>query len=135
MYGTEAMNPHELKHGSPRTYPKATPDIDDLATKDLLDEDHVNALNALNKYQVTTKTWRNKVVTHKEFEEGDLILIRTGRSESKGKLESKWEEPFIVKKKTSLNAYRLASQTGADLEHSWNIDNLRKNSICKATRN
>jgi hypothetical protein len=34
--------------------------------------------------------------------------------------------PFIVKKKTSLNAYILARQTDEDLEHSWNVDNLRK---------
>jgi hypothetical protein len=43
-----------------------------------------------------------------------------------GKLEPKWECLFIIKNKTSPNSYRLASQTGADLEHSWNIDNLRK---------
>jgi hypothetical protein len=66
----------------------------------------------LNKYQTTTKTWRD--------------IIRTARTESKGKLEPKLEGPFLIKKKTSPNSYRLASQTGEDLEHSWNVDNLRK---------
>jgi hypothetical protein len=65
------MTPHELKHGSPRTKPKAIPDIDEPTTKDLLDGDRVNALDALSKYQAATKAWRDKIVTPKEFEEGD----------------------------------------------------------------
>jgi hypothetical protein len=62
----------------------------------------------------------------KEFDKGDLVLIPTVRTEDKGKLEPKWECPFIVSMKTSPNAYGLASQTGVELEHSWNIDNIRK---------
>jgi hypothetical protein len=50
----------------------------------------------------------------------------TSRTESRGKFEPKWEGPFIIKKKISPNAYRLASQTCEDLEHSWNVDNMRK---------
>jgi hypothetical protein len=55
-----------------------------------------------------------------------LVLRRTIRMESRGKLEPKWEGPFIVKTKTSPNAYKLTSPSDEDLEHSWNIDNLRK---------
>jgi hypothetical protein len=88
MYGTEAMTPHELKHGSPRTNPKAILDIDETTTKDLLDGDHVNALDALSKYQAATKVWRDKAITPKEFEEGDLVLIRT----TKHNLEANWSQ-------------------------------------------
>jgi hypothetical protein len=127
MYGTEAMTPHELKHGSPWTNPMATPNIDELIAKDLLDGDSVNALDALSQYQVAMKAWRDKAISPKEFEGGgDLVLIRTGRMESRCKLQTKWEGPFIVKNKTCPNAYILASQIGADLKHSRNIDNLRK---------
>jgi hypothetical protein len=97
MYESEAMTLHELSHGSPQTNPKAIPDIDKLTTKDLLDGDCVDALEALNKYQAQTKASRDKAVTPKEFEEGDLVLIRTSRTESRGKLEPKWEGPFIIK--------------------------------------
>lgn len=62
----------------------------------------------MSKYQATTKSWRDKVVILKEFA-GDLVLIMMARTESKGKLEPKWEGPFIIKKKTSPNSYRLAS--------------------------
>jgi hypothetical protein len=56
MYRAKAMTPQELKHGSPRTNLNTTPDIDELAAQDLLDDDWVEALNALNKYQATTKS-------------------------------------------------------------------------------
>jgi hypothetical protein len=125
MYGAEAMTSQEPKHGSPRSDPSAILGVDELTTKDLLDKDRVDTLNTLNKYQEATKSWRDKVVIFEEFE-GDLVLIRTTRIESQCKLEPKQEGPFVIKKKTSLNSYRLANQTGVDLEHSWNVDNMRK---------
>jgi hypothetical protein len=126
MYGFEAMTPQELKHGSPRTNQLAVPDVDESTSKDLIDGDCVLALQALNKYQAQTKAWRDNNVVPREFNEGDLVLIRTTRTESRGKLEPKWEGPYIVKTKAFPNAYRLTTPSGEDLEHSWNIDNLRK---------
>ena len=120
------MTSQELKHGSPRANAMTTPDVDESTTKDLLDGDRVLALEALNRYQAQMKAWRNNTVSPKEFDEGDLVLIRTNRTESRDKLKPKWEGSFIVKKKTSPNAYRLKSQSGKDLEHSWNVNNLRK---------
>jgi hypothetical protein len=122
----EAMTPQEIKHGSPRTVTSAVPDIDEPTSKDLIDGDRVFALQALNKYQAQTKAWRDHTVIPREFSEGDLVLVRTARTESRGKLEPKWEGPFIVKTKASPSAYRLTMPSGEDLEHSWNIDNLRK---------
>jgi hypothetical protein len=119
------MTPQEIKHGSPRTSTSAVPDIDEPTSKDLIDGDRVFALQAFNKYQAQTKAWRDHVVVPREFNEGDLILVRTTRIESRGKLESKWGGPFIVKSKASPSAYRLTTPSGEDLEHSWNIDNLR----------
>jgi hypothetical protein len=31
LYGSEAMTPQEIKHGSPRKVPSAVPDVDDVA--------------------------------------------------------------------------------------------------------
>jgi hypothetical protein len=129
MYGSKAMTPQELKHGSPRTSPTATPNVNELTSEDFIDGDRVLGLEALNKYQAQTKAWRDNTVIPREFKEGDLVLTRTIRTESRGKLEPKWESPYIVKTKTSSNAYRLTSPSGEDLEHSWNIDNLRKFSV------
>jgi ribonuclease HI len=126
LYGSKAMTPQEIKHGSPRTVASAVPDVDEPTSKDLIDGDRVFALQALNKYQAQTKAWRDHTVISREFNEGDLVLVRTARTESRGKLEPKWEGPFIVKTKASPSAYRLTTSSGEDLEHSWNIDNLRK---------
>jgi hypothetical protein len=126
MYGSEAMTLQELKHGSPRTNKLAIPEVDEPTSKDLIDEDHVLALQALNMYQVQTKAWRDNTAVPREFSEGDLVLVRTTRTESRGKLEPKWEGSYIVKAKASPSAYRLATSSDKDLEHSWNIDSLHK---------
>ena len=118
LHGSEAMTPQEIKHGLPRTNTSAIPDVDEPTSKDLIDGDRVFALQALNKYQAQTKAWRDNAVVPREFNTGDLVLVRTTRTESRGKLEPKWEGPFIFKTKSSPNAYRLTTQSGEDLEHS-----------------
>jgi hypothetical protein len=112
MYGPEAMTPQELKHGSPWTNAMATPNVDESTTKDLLDGDRVFTLKTLNRYQVQTKAWRDSNITPKEFDEGDLVLIRTSRTESRDKLEPKREGPLIMKKKTSPNSYKSQHNPG-----------------------
>jgi hypothetical protein len=126
LYGSEAMTPQEIKHGSPRTSTSAVPDVDEPTSKDLIDGDRVLALQALNKYQAQSKACRDNTVVPREFNEEDLVLVRTTRTESRGKLEPKWEGPFIVKMKASPSAYRLSTPSDEDLEHYWNIDNLCK---------
>jgi hypothetical protein len=120
------MTPREIKHGSPRTNSSAVTDVDEPTSKDLIDGGRVLALQTLDRYQAQTKAWRDNTVVPKEFNKGDLILVRTTRTESRGKLEPKWEGPFIVKTKASPSACRLVTPSGEDLEHSSNIDNLQK---------
>ena len=81
------MTPQEIKHGSPRTSTSAVPDVDKPTSKDLIDGDRVLALQALNKYHAQTKAWRDNTVVPREFNKGDLVLVRTTRTESRGKLE------------------------------------------------
>ena len=110
--------------GPPQTNKSVVPNVNEPTSKDLIDGDRVLALQALNKYQVQTKAWRDNNVVLREFNEGDLVLVRTTRTESRGKLEPKWEGSYIVKTKASPSAYRLTTSSGEDLEHSWNINNL-----------
>jgi hypothetical protein len=88
------------------------PEADEPVDKDLFEDRRVEALNTIARYQEATKSWWDKSAKAKEFDEGDLDLIRTPWIEVKGKLEPKWEGPYIVSKKTSPYAYRLTSQTG-----------------------
>jgi hypothetical protein len=46
--------------------------------------------------------------------------------ESSGKLKSKRDGPYMVIKKTRLEAYHLADPQGSKLEHLWNVDNLHR---------
>jgi hypothetical protein len=118
LYGSEALTPQEIKQGSPGTSASAVPHVDKPTSKDLIDGDRVFALQALNKYQAQTKAWRDHTVVPREFNERDLVLVWTTRTESRGKLEPKWEGPFIVKTKAPPSAYRLTTPSGKDLEHS-----------------
>jgi hypothetical protein len=120
------MTPQEIKHGSPRTNTSAIPNVDEPTSKDLINGDRVLALQALDRYQAQTKAWRDNAVVPREFNKGDLVLVRTTRRRLRAFLEPKWEGPFLVKLKASPSAYRLTTSSGEDLEHSWNIDNLWK---------
>jgi hypothetical protein len=57
--------------------------VDEPTSKDLIDGDRVFALQALNKYQAQTKAWGDHTVIPREFSEGDLVLVRTARIESR----------------------------------------------------
>jgi hypothetical protein len=90
----------------------------------LLKSDRLKAVANLQKYQDETRSWRDPKVKKREFDVGNLVLLQSPHTESSGKLESKWEGPYVVIKKTRPGAYRLVDPRGLKLEHSWNTDNL-----------
>lgn len=60
--------PHkELKYEALHTNSNFVQDPDEQASKDLLETYRVQALNNLNKYQITTKVWRDKKVTQRNL--------------------------------------------------------------------
>jgi hypothetical protein len=75
MYGAEAMTPQELKFKSPRLENNLTPETDESMNKDLLEGYMAEALNIIARYQEATKTWRDKSIKAKEFDEGEIVLI------------------------------------------------------------
>jgi hypothetical protein len=60
--------------------------------KDLLESERLKAIANLRKYQDETRSWRDLKIKKKEFDVGNLLLW-SPRTESSGKLESKWEGP------------------------------------------
>jgi hypothetical protein len=85
----------------------------------------MKAVENLQSYQNKTRVWRDKKVKLKQIKVGDLVLLRSLRTEASGKLEPKWTGPFVVIEKTRLGSFRLANNEGRVLEHSWNTNNLR----------
>jgi hypothetical protein len=81
-------------------------------TYDLLESDKLNAVINLHKYQTEMKAWRDKNVKQRIFDVGDLVLLRSPRTESSRKLESKWDGSYVVIEKSRPGSYRLLDLQG-----------------------
>ena len=56
----------------------------------------------------------------------DWVLKRKPNAKNVGKLQSKWDGPYLVIKRNRLGSYHLADNEVKELEHSWNADRLKK---------
>lgn len=83
------MTQQKLKFKSPSVHNNLAPEIDKLATKDLLKDYMAEVVSIIARYQEATKAWREKSVKIKEFDEGGLVPIWSPRMQSRGKLEHK----------------------------------------------
>jgi hypothetical protein len=124
MYGAEAMLPEEIKHQRLWTAIETVPCPNEVEEKDLLESDRLKVVANLEKYQEQTRAWRDPKVKPREFDLGNLVLLRSPKTESTGKFEPKWRGPYVVTQKTSPGTYRLSNIEGKVLEHSWNAENL-----------
>jgi hypothetical protein len=86
----------------------------------------LKAVENMQKYQADTRSWRDSKVKKRDFDVGNLDLLRSPSMESSDKLESKWEGMYVIIKKTRPESYRLVDPQGPKLEHSWNADNLHR---------
>jgi hypothetical protein len=126
LYGEEPITPEEIKLHIARTNAEAVYSPTKAESKDLLEPERMKVVKNLQSYQNETKAWRDKEVRLKNIDVGDLVLIRSPRTEASSKLEPKWTGPFVVTEKTWLGSFRLADNEGRVLEHSWNADNLHR---------
>jgi hypothetical protein len=79
----------------------------------LLEPERLKAVTNLE-----TRNWKDPKVKKRDFNVGSLVLFRSPRTESFGKLESKWEGPYVIIKKTRPGAHRLMDPQEPKLEHS-----------------
>jgi hypothetical protein len=54
------------------------------------------------------------------------VLRRVANPNRVGKLQLKWEGPFLLISLSRLDAYRLKDMEGNDIPRSWNTDELRR---------
>jgi len=94
--------------------------------KDLLELDILQASENLEKYQQETTKLRDKKVVKKGITVGDWVLKRKPNAETSGKLQPKWEGPFLVIKSNRPGSYHLSDAEGNELQHPWNADSLKK---------
>jgi hypothetical protein len=100
LFRVEAVLHKEIKHQSFCTIAEASPCPREAEEKDLLESDRLKAVTNLQKYQDETRSWRDPKVKKREFDVGNLVLLRSPRTESFGKLESIWEVMYVIIEKT-----------------------------------
>jgi hypothetical protein len=128
LFGDEAITPEEAKTGSIRTIASAEGEheADCSIEKDAIEGIRLQAVENINKYQAETIKWRDRKVKLKNIELGHLVLRRVANPETVGKLQLKWEGPFLVVSSSRPGSYRLKDLDGNDISRSWNADELRR---------
>jgi hypothetical protein len=94
--------------------------------KDGIEGIRLQAVENINKYQAETIKWRDRKVWLKNIKLGHLVLRRVANPDAVGKLQLKWEGPFLVVSSSRLGSYRLKDMNGNDIPRSWNADELRR---------
>jgi hypothetical protein len=118
MCGAEVVLPEEVKHWSLRTVTEALACPSEAEEKDLLESDRLKAVANLQKYQEEARAWRDPKVKLQEFHVGNLVLLRSPRTENTDKFDAKWIGSYVITEKTRLGAYRLSDPQGRVMEHS-----------------
>jgi hypothetical protein len=128
VYGLEAVLPADLKFGAPRLVFEsiAKAEATRLEDIDVLEEERLNTIIQLARYQQTLRHYHDKAIRHRSFVVGDLVLRQILAGEGRHKLSLLWEGPFMVAEVTWPGSYRLTQMDGMEVGNSWNIEHLRK---------
>jgi hypothetical protein len=125
-FGDEAITPEEARTGSIKIKASTEDEADYQITKDIIEGTRLHAIEHINKYQVETIKWRDRKVRLKNIKPGHLVLRRIANPNTVGKLQLKWEGPFLVVSSSRPSSYRLKDMDGNDIPRSWNADELRR---------
>jgi hypothetical protein len=93
--------------------------------KDTIEGTKLQAIDHINKYQAEIVKWRDRKVRLKNIKPGYLVLRRVANPDKVGKLQLKWEGPFLVVSSSRPGSYTLKDMDGNDISRSWNADELR----------
>jgi hypothetical protein len=126
LFGDEAITPEEAKTGPIRTTASTEDEADYHVAKDTIEGVRLQAVENINKYQAETIKWRDRKVRLKNIKPGHLVLQRVANPDTVGKLQLKWEGPFLVVSSSRPGSYRLKDMDVNDIPRSWNADKLRR---------
>jgi hypothetical protein len=96
LYGKEPVTLEVINLRNARTNMEVVYSPTEAESKDMLESEHMKAIDNLQSYQNETRTWRDKKVKLKSIEARDLVLLRSPRMEATRRLEPKWTRPFVV---------------------------------------
>jgi hypothetical protein len=123
----EAVIPVEISEPSNRVQHFNEKDNEMLLceSNDLLEEVREEAALKNAAYQQKMAKYHDVKVVPKKFKEGDLVLRKAEFVKPPGKLDPKWEGPYIVYEEVVPGTYRLMRQNGDLISRTWNLDHLR----------
>jgi hypothetical protein len=96
LFGDEAITPQEAKAGLIRIAASGEDEADYHVAKDTIEGTRLQAVENINKYQAETIKWRDRKVRLKNIKSGHLVLRGVANPNTVGKLQLKWEGPFLV---------------------------------------
>jgi hypothetical protein len=97
---------------------------DEEYSKETIEASRLEAVENITKYQEQTKKWRDSQVVRKLIQDRDLVLRRKPDAAKVGKLQPKWEGPYMVKAAERLRSFYLTDDKGKTSTHTWNINSL-----------
>jgi hypothetical protein len=118
LFGDEAITPEEAKAGSIRTVASVEDEADYSVAKDAIEGISLQTVENINKYQAETIKCRDRKVQLKNIKPGHLVLRRVANLDTVGKLQLKWEGPFLVVSSSRPDSYRLKNMDGNDIPRS-----------------
>jgi hypothetical protein len=87
-------------------------------SKDSIEGIRLRAIDHINKYQAETVKWRDRKVRLKNIKPGHFLLQRVANLETVGKLQLKWEGPFLVVSLARPGPYRIRDMEVNDIPRS-----------------
>jgi hypothetical protein len=126
LFGDESITPEEAKAGLIRIAASVEDEADYHVAKDTIEGTILQAVKNINKYQAKTIKWCDRKVRLKNIKPGHLVLRRVANPDTIGKLQLKWEGPFLVVSSSRPGSYRLKDMDDNDISRSWNVDELRR---------
>jgi hypothetical protein len=118
LFEDEAITPEEARTGSIRTLASAEDEDACKITKDTIEGVRLQAIDHINKYQAKTVKWRDRKVRLKNIKPGHLVLRRIANLDTVGKLQLKWEGPFLIVSSSRPGSYRLKDMDENDIPRS-----------------